>query len=324
MNVPRTWERVEPENLSDPFVAEASADRQGADLEADNAVRADAARCLRCDKPLCRIEGCMLGNRIPEIHELISYRRWEEASRTLHATDNFPEFTGRLCGQDCLTTCAQGHTSHAVPIRQIECHVVERAFAEGWIQPSASAERSGKRVAVVGSGPGGLALAQQLARAGHEVVVYEQDEFPGGSLRQSRTGGLDPYLIDRRLRQMAAEGVTFVTGLVVGQDIRGGYLRKQCDILCLTVRTLDAAAADCEAPDDAASAESSSSSDGCDLVDQLALELDDRGRVVSKDYATSESDVFWVDDLGADLRLVGAAIGHGRRAASVVDSRLRG
>lgn len=296
---------------------------QRADLEIDDAVRAGAARCLHCGTPLCRIEGCPLGNRIPEIHELVCHGHWVEASRTLHATDNFPEFTGRLCGQGCQLACAQGHTAHAVPIRQIECHVVERAFAEGWIQPLVAAKRSGKRVAIVGSGPAGLSLAQQLARAGHEVVVYERDTSPGGVLRQSQPGGLDPYLVDRRLRQLAADGVKFMTGLLAGQDIRGGYLRKQCDLLCLTLSDLGLPGTDDAGPDAAAPSANFQPAHHPDLIAQLNLHVDSRSRVATSDYATSESDVFAVHDLAADLSLVAAAIRNGRDAAEAVELRLR-
>jgi glutamate synthase (NADPH) small chain len=288
-------------------------------------VRAAAARCLRCGTPVSCIEGCVLGNRIPEIHHLVSNGHWEAACRTLHATDNFPEFTGRLCGQGCQLACAQGDTAHAVAIRQVECHVVERAFAEGWIQPLGASRGSGKKVAIVGSGPAGLSLAQQLVRAGHEVVVYKEDAFPGVTLRQSqRGGGVDPYLIDRRLRQLAAEGVKFMTGLLMGHDVRGGYLRKQYDLVCLTLKTLGLPAANDVASDSTAPSANFPSPDYPDLIAQLDLQLDNHGRVAAADYVTSQSHVFAVQDLAADVSLVATAIHNGRDAASAIDLRLKG
>jgi glutamate synthase (NADPH/NADH) small chain len=266
----------------------------------------------------------VLGNRIPEIHELVHHGNWEEASRLLHATDNFPEFTGRLCGQRCQLACAQGHTAHAVPIRQVECHVVERAFAEGWIQPVPAVRRSGKKVVVVGSGPAGLSLAQQLARAGHEVVVYEHHPLPGGALRQCPDGGLDPYLIDRRLRQLAAEGVEFVTDVLAGLDLRGGYLRRHCDALCLTLPTLDLITAGDATPDSGPPALGLEPSNYHDLIAQLDLRLAEHGRVATGNYGTSQSGIFAVDDLGADLSLVEVAIRNGREAAAVMDLQLSG
>ena len=251
---------------------------QRTELEIDDAVRADAARCLQCGTPLCRVEGCVLGNPIPEIHDLVSRGHWEEASRRLHTTDNFPEFTGRFCAQSCQVVCAQGHSDEAVPIRQIECHVAERAFAEGWIEPRPASQASGRKVAIAGSGPAALTLAQQLARRGHEVTVDEQDRFPGDALREAAADGdLDSHLIDRRLRQLAREGVIFATSLLLGRDIRAGYLLRQCDALCLTLRTIGRSAP--RAPE------------YVELAAQLDLECNDQGEIVSNDGCTSREQI---------------------------------
>ncbi|MCL4421716.1 MAG: FAD-dependent oxidoreductase, partial [Actinobacteria bacterium] len=152
-----------------------------------------AGRCMDCGIPFCH-EGCPLGNLIPEWNDLVWRGDWSDASERLHATNNFPEFTGRLCPAPCEGSCVLGINSEPVNIKQVEVEIAERAFAEGWVVPVGPSIRTSKRVAVVGSGPSGLAAAQQLARAGHEVVVFERAERPGGLLRY----GIPEFKMEKR------------------------------------------------------------------------------------------------------------------------------
>ena len=203
-------------------------------LTAD-AMHQQAARCIDCGIPFCH-GGCPVANRIPEFNELIYRGRWQEACENLHSTNNFPEITGRVCPAPCEASCTLSVNDDPVLIRHIEYQIVERGFSEGWIVPLVPETRTGKSVAIIGSGPAGLAVAQQLARAGHDVTVFEKDEKPGGLLRYGIPDfKLEKSIIDRRVRQMEAEGVKFQSGVKVGVDISGNYLHKMFDAICLTM-----------------------------------------------------------------------------------------
>ncbi len=195
-----------------------------------------AARCIDCGIPFCHGVGCPLGNNIPEFNDMIYKGRWQKACQLLHSTNNFPEITARVCPAPCETACTLAINDEPVFIRQIEFQIVERGFENGWIKPVIAKQKTGKKVAVIGSGPAGLAVAQQLARAGHSVVVFEKNEKVGGLLRYGIPDfKLEKQVIDRRLAQLAAEGVEFQTGIEVGKDISANYLRKMFDCICLAM-----------------------------------------------------------------------------------------
>lgn len=203
----------------------------------EDKLKAQGARCMDCGVPFCQSHnGCPVINLIPEWNDLVYRGRWQDALKALHATNNFPEFTGRLCPAPCESACVLGINADPVSIRVIEWNIIDRGFDEGWVQPVLPAVKTGKSVAIIGSGPAGLAAAQQLARAGHDVTVYEKADRIGGLLRYGIPDfKMEKWVLDRRLDQMRAEGVTFVTGTVVGRDITGEQLRRQYDAVGLTM-----------------------------------------------------------------------------------------
>jgi glutamate synthase (NADPH) small chain len=196
-------------------------------------LREQAARCMDCGIPFCH-NGCPLGNLIPEWNDLVRTDRWRDAIERLHATNNFPEFTGRLCPAPCEGSCVLGINQDPVTIKQVEVEIIDNAFDEGWVVPLPPEKRTGKTVAVVGSGPAGLAAAQQLTRAGHTVTVFERDDRIGGLLRYGIPEfKMEKRHIDRRLAQMEAEGTVFRPGVNVGVDITAAQLRSEFDAVVL-------------------------------------------------------------------------------------------
>ena len=198
-------------------------------------LRKQAGRCMDCGIPFCH-NGCPLGNLIPEWNDLAWKGSWREAIERLHATNNFPEFTGRLCPAPCETACVLGINQPAVTIKQIEVTTIERAFDAGAVTPQAPDRLSGKTVAVVGSGPAGLAVAQQLTRAGHTVAVFERADKAGGLMRYGIPEfKMEKSILDRRLAQMEAEGTRFRNGVDVGGDLTGKQLRERYDAVVLAI-----------------------------------------------------------------------------------------
>jgi glutamate synthase (NADPH) small chain len=192
-----------------------------------------ASRCMDCGIPFCH-QGCPLGNLIPEWNNLVYRGDWREAIERLHATNNFPEFTGTLCPAPCEAACVLGINSDAVTIKQVELQIIDHAFKEGWVAPQPPATKTGKKVAVVGSGPAGLAAAQQLTRVGHDVVVYERADRIGGLLRYGIPEfKMEKNRLDRRLSQMQAEGTHFRASVNVGTDVTADQLREDYDAVVL-------------------------------------------------------------------------------------------
>jgi glutamate synthase (NADPH) small chain len=193
----------------------------------EESVRTQGARCMDCGVPFCHT-GCPLNNIIPDWNDLVYRDRWQDAIRVLHSTNNFPEFTGRVCPAPCEAACVLGINEPAVTIKVIERTIIDHAFNQGWIRPEPPAHRTGKKVAVVGSGPAGMAAAQQLNRAGHSVTLYEKNDRIGGLLRYGIPDfKMEKHLVDRRVEQMAAEGIKFVTNAHVGVNVPVTELRKE-------------------------------------------------------------------------------------------------
>jgi glutamate synthase (NADPH/NADH) small chain len=197
-------------------------------------VSRQGARCMDCGIPYCH-NGCPVNNIIPQFNELVRRDRWKDALEVLHSTNNFPEFTGRICPAPCEASCTLNIDDNPVTIKSIECAIIDRGWQEGWIQPLVPAHKTGKRVAVVGSGPAGLACAQQLARAGHSVTLFEKADRIGGLLRYGIPDfKMEKHHIDRRMRQMEAEGVEFRTGVEVGATLSIKSLMEGYDAVALT------------------------------------------------------------------------------------------
>ena len=201
----------------------------------EDKLKAQGARCMDCGIPFCH-KGCPLGNIIPDWNDLVYRGRWRDAIERLHSTNNFPDFTGRVCPAPCEEACVLNINNDPVTIKLIEKNIIDHAFAEGWIAPQRADRKTGKSVAVVGSGPSGLACAQQLARAGHSVTLYERADRPGGLLTYGIPDfKLEKWIVNRRVEQMQAEGVEFVTSCNVGFDITGDQMRAKHDAIVLTM-----------------------------------------------------------------------------------------
>lgn len=193
-------------------------------------------RCMDCGVPFCQgWSGCPVQNMIPEWNDLVSRGRWKDALKALHSTNNFPEFTGRLCPAPCEEACVLGIIDDPVAIRITEWNIIDRGFDEGWVAPIPPARETGKKIAIIGSGPAGLAAAQQLRRNGHSVTIFEKDDRIGGLLRYGIPDfKMEKRVLDRRLKQMTAEGVQFKTNVHVGENLRIEDLKKNYDAICLT------------------------------------------------------------------------------------------
>ncbi len=205
----------------------------------EQTLRDQAARCMDCGVPFCHDvkgqKGCPVNNQIPDWNDLVYRNEWETASRNLHSTNNFPEFTGRICPAPCEASCTLNLIDSPVTIKTIECAIVDKAWENGWLKPEPAERKSGKTVAVVGSGPAGMAASQQLARAGHDVHLYEKNQKPGGLLRYGIPDfKMEKHLIDRRAEQMEAEGVTFKTGIHIGKDKPVDELLNDYDAVVLS------------------------------------------------------------------------------------------
>jgi len=200
----------------------------------DEEMGKQGARCMDCGIPFCQT-GCPVNNIIPDWNDLVYRNKWRDASEVLHSTNNFPEFTGRVCPAPCEAACVLNINNDPVTIKSIEQAIVDKAWSEGWIGPLVPQRKTGKKVAVVGSGPAGMACAQQLARAGHDVTLFEKNDRIGGLLRYGIPDfKMEKHLVDRRIEQMAAEGVTFRTGVHVGANLAASTLMEEFDAVALT------------------------------------------------------------------------------------------
>jgi glutamate synthase (NADPH/NADH) small chain len=193
------------------------------------------SRCMDCGVPFCHSMGCPVYNLIPEWNDLVYREKWREAYLRLEMTNNLPEITGRICPAPCETACTLSINGAPVTIKQIECAIIENAFKQGWVEPRPPRLETGKKIAVIGSGPAGLAAAQQLRRMGHTVIVFERADRAGGILRYGIPDfKLEKWVIDRRIQQMFQEGVTFETGVHIGDDLSARYLKRTFDVVLLT------------------------------------------------------------------------------------------
>ncbi len=204
-------------------------------LQPEDELRRQGARCMDCGIPFCH-EGCPLGNLIPDWNDLVYRGKWREAADQLHMTNNFPEFTGRICPAPCESACVLAINDDPVTIEQIEMAIAERSFSEGWVVPEPPARRTGRTVAVVGSGPAGLAVAAELNHSGHSVTVYERDEAPGGLMRFGVPDAkLEKWIIDRRVAILEQEGIKFIYDTHVGREIHGRELAERYDAVVVAV-----------------------------------------------------------------------------------------
>jgi glutamate synthase (NADPH) small chain len=209
--------------------------RQYFALQSESELQQQGARCMDCGIPFCH-EGCPLGNLIPDWNDLVYRGKWREAIDQLHATNNFPEFTGRICPAPCESACVLAVNDDAVTIEQIEMAIAERAFEEGWVLPEPPSRRSGMTVAVIGSGPAGLAVAAELNRCGHMVTVYERDEGPGGLMRFGVPDAkLEKKIIDRRVAVLEEEGIEFIYDAEVGRDVSIAELKQRYDAVVIAI-----------------------------------------------------------------------------------------
>ncbi len=200
----------------------------------DSETKKQAARCMDCGIPFCH-NGCPVNNQIPDWNDLVYTGNWEEAASNLHSTNNFPEFTGRICPAPCEASCTLNITDEPVTIKTVECAIVDKAWQNGWIRPIISSVKTDKRIAIIGSGPAGLAAAQQLARQGHSVSVYEKNSKAGGLLRYGIPDfKMEKHHIDRRVEQMEAEGVNFHFNKNIGDDIKFAEIQEDYDAIILT------------------------------------------------------------------------------------------
>jgi glutamate synthase (NADPH/NADH) small chain len=220
--------------VADPVKARVRHFREFIHTLDDASASKQGARCMDCGIPFCQT-GCPVNNIIPDWNDLVYRHQWRAALATLHSTNNFPEFTGRVCPAPCEAACTLNINNDPVGIKSIEHFIIDKGFEEGWVEPVLPAAKTGKRVAVVGSGPAGLACAQQLARAGHDVVLFEKNDRIGGLLRYGIPDfKMEKHLIDRRMAQMAEEGVVFRPGVNVGVDVGADALRDEFDAIALT------------------------------------------------------------------------------------------
>ena len=204
----------------------------------EQVLKDQASRCMECGIPFCHdvkgLKGCPVNNQIPDWNDLVYKGDWEQASRDLHSTNNFPEFTGRICPAPCEASCTLNIIDEPVTIKSIECSIVDRAWKNNWIQPEINQNKTGKIISVIGSGPAGMAASQQLARAGHNVNLYEKNEKAGGLLRYGIPDfKMEKFHIDRRIEQMSKEGVVFHTGINVGTDIAVETIIEKSDAVIL-------------------------------------------------------------------------------------------
>src|SRR5690606_23135362 len=208
--------------------------REFAEALPDEEVALQGARCMDCGIPFCHT-GCPVNNIIPDWNDLVYRNRWREALDVLHSTNNFPEFTGRICPAPCEAACTLNLVDDPVTIKTIEAAIIDRAWKEGWVVPQIAGKRTGRTIAVVGAGPAGLACAQQLARVGHDVTVFEKQARPGGLLAYGIPDfKMEKHHVARRVAQMEAEGVVFRTGVEVGRDIETDALLREFDAVVLT------------------------------------------------------------------------------------------